>query len=124
MAKDENKRIRPQVLSVDRDSLAALHNISGYAPANTAYTMTALTTAQTELDAAQAAEAQAIAAFNTARDAVAAAEWKFHNLVLGMKDQVTAQYGRDSQEVQMIGMKRASERKSPGPRGKKGGKAT
>jgi len=124
MAKDESKRIRPQVLTVDRNSLAALHNINGYAPARDAYTMTALTAAQAELDAAQTAEARAIAAFNTARDAAAAAEWKFHNLVLGMKDQIKAQFGGDSQEVQIVGLKRASERKSPGPRTKKASKGT
>jgi hypothetical protein len=30
-----------------------------------------------------------------------------------VKDQVTAQFGRDSNEVQALGLKKASERKSP-----------
>jgi hypothetical protein len=33
--------------------------------------------------------------------------------MLGVKDQVTAQFGRDSNEVQAIGLKKASERKAP-----------
>ena len=35
------------------------------------------------------------------------------DLMLGVKDQVTAQFGRDSNEVQSIGLKKASERKAP-----------
>jgi hypothetical protein len=42
-----------------------------------------------------------------------AAEWEFHNLMLGAKDQVIAQFGRDSNEVQAIGLKKSSERKAP-----------
>ena len=45
-------------------------------------------------------------------------EWEFHNLILGAKDQVTAQFGRDSNEVQAVGLKKASERKAPQRRSK------
>jgi hypothetical protein len=119
MAKDQSKRIRPETLTTDRESLDALNTITDYAPANSAYTTAALNAAQTALVAAQAAETQAAASLATARDTAAAAEWDFHNKILGMKDQVTAQYGRDSTQVQAIGLKRVSERKSPGPSSKK-----
>jgi hypothetical protein len=33
--------------------------------------------------------------------------------VLGTKDQVTAQFGRNSNQVQSVGRKKASERKAP-----------
>jgi hypothetical protein len=33
--------------------------------------------------------------------------------MLGVKDQVVAQFGRDSNEVQALGLKKASERKKP-----------
>jgi hypothetical protein len=69
--------------------------------------------------AAQSAETQAAARAAETRDLAAAAEWEYHNAIIGMKDQVTAQYGRDSNEVQTIGRKKASERKSPGKKGKK-----
>jgi hypothetical protein len=49
----------------------------------------------------------------TARDNAVTAEREFHNLMLGAKDQVTAQFGRDSNEVQALGLKKASERKPP-----------
>jgi hypothetical protein len=61
----------------------------------------------------QSAETQAEAAYKAARDNAVAAEWAFHNAVLGAKEQVIAQFGKDSNEVQAIGLKKKSERKSP-----------
>jgi len=40
--------------------------------------------------------------------------------MLGVKDQVTAQFGLDSNEVQAIGLKKTSERKSPQRKSSKG----
>ncbi|HZH92383.1 MAG TPA: hypothetical protein VEX70_17435 [Pyrinomonadaceae bacterium] len=113
MAKDQNKRITPGVLEADRNSVAALQGIAGYAPANPAYSLAAIMTLQTEMTAARDAEAQAAAALASARDTAAANEWEFHNRVLGVKDQVIAQFGRDSNEVQALGLKKTSERKAP-----------
>ena len=56
---------------------------------------------------AQTAESQAEAALATARDAAVAREWAYHNKIVGM---------RDSDEVQAVGRKRESERKTPGRR--------
>jgi hypothetical protein len=104
--------LKPALVETDKASFAALQAIPGYAPANPAYTMAAIATAQNELNAAQQAEAQAEAAAATARDNATAREWEFHNLMLGAKDQVVAQFGRDSTEVQAVGLKRASEYKT------------
>ena len=112
MAKDQSKRLNPSLVEADKASFAALQAIPNYTPANPAFVMAAITTAQTELNAAQQTEAQAAAAAATARDNAVAKEWAFHNLVLGAKDQVVAQFGRDSNEVQAIGLKRASEFKT------------
>jgi hypothetical protein len=119
MAKDQNKRVRPDVLATDRESHDAAKDIADYAPANPAFALAAISTARTALDNAQEAETQAAATLAAARDAATAAEWNYHNLILGMKDQITAQYGRDSSQVQAIGLKRVSERKSPGRASKK-----
>lgn len=48
-----------------------------------------------------------------------AREWEFHNLILGAKDPRVAQFGRDSNEAQAVGLKKKSEyktskRKPPG----------
>ena len=48
-----------------------------------------------------------------ARDTANAAEWAVHNFILGMKTQIIAQYGEDSDQVQAIGLKKKSERKKP-----------
>ncbi len=47
-----------------------------------------------------------------ARDTANAAEWAFHNAMLGAKDQIIAQYGDDSNEVQSLGLKKKSEYKA------------
>ena len=110
---NETKRLKPAVIEADRGSFAALQAVGGYAPANQAYALSAITAAQTALAGAQAAESQAEAALASARDTAVAREWEFHNLILGAKDQVIAQFGRDSNEVQAIGLKKASERSAP-----------
>ncbi len=116
MAKNQSIRLKPQILQGDRDALAALQATQNYAPANSAYTVAAINTSRTAMEQAQAAEAQALAAFNAARDNAVAKEWDFHNLLLGAKNQVVAQFGDDSNEVQALGLKKKSEYKSPGKR--------
>jgi hypothetical protein len=113
MPKDRNKRLRPAVLATDRDSLTALANITNYAPANPAYTVPALNTLQSEMLSTQAIETQAAAAAETARDNANAKEWAFHEAIVAMKDQVVAQFGRDSDQAQTVGRKKESERKAP-----------
>jgi hypothetical protein len=51
-----------------------------------------------------------------ARQAAINAEWAFHELVLGTKRQVIAQYGDDSQEITTLGLKRKSERRYGRPK--------
>ena len=112
MAKNQSRRLTPVVLAEDEASFNALQNVTGYTPSNPGYAITALSQAINEMRAAQAAEDQAAAALATARDKAAAEEWEFHNLMLGAKDQVKAQYGKDSVEVQAVGLKRTSEYKN------------
>jgi hypothetical protein len=119
MAKNQTIRIRPAVLLADRESLAGLQAVSGYAPSNPSLSTSALNTLKTELDAAQAAEANADALAAAARDDATAKEWAFHNAVIGMRDQVMAQFGRDSNEAQSVGRKKGSERKPPTKASKK-----
>lgn len=112
MAKDQSKRLTSNVLQADRESFAALQAIDGYAPANTAYAMTTIAKAQADLTKLQTAEVQAAAAAAAVRDDTVAKEWEVHNMMLGAKDQVIAQFGKDSNEVQSIGLKKKSEYKS------------
>lgn len=118
---NQTTRVRPAQIQMDKDSFAALQAITGYAPANPAYALAAITAAQASLAAAQAAEAQADAAAAAARDNAVAREWEFHDLMLRAKDQIVAQFGKDSNEVQAIGLKKKSEYSRPKPRAKKEG---
>jgi hypothetical protein len=99
---------------------SALKAITNYAPANPAYALAAIEQAHKEYRDSQAAEVQGEAAYQAARDNAAAKESAFHNLILGTKDQVTAQFGRDSNEVQSIGRKKSSEYKARTRSSKKG----
>ena len=96
MAKDQNRRVLASTLAEDVAAFNALQNITGYTPANPAYAVTAITQAINDMRAAQVVEDQAAAAFATARDQAVEKEWVVHNLVLGAKDQVKAQFGKDS----------------------------
>jgi hypothetical protein len=121
MGKDETKRLRPAQIQTNKVNFAALKSIADYAPANPAYTVAAVSAAESEVNAAQEHEAQINAAATAARDDVVAKEWRHHNLMLGARDQVVAQYGRDSNEAQAVGLKKKSEYKKPGRKGGTGG---
>ncbi len=121
MAKNETRPLPPGQLSADEDAFAALQAIENYAPANSDYTLAAVTTAHNALAAKQQAAVQAEAAAAAARDNMVAESWNFHNIILGVKDQVRAQFGPDSAELQSLGLKRKSEYKAPTRKPSKGG---
>lgn len=112
MAKNQTKRLSPSQLAEDEASYNALLNVTGYAPANPNFTVAQLTISNNDKRASQAAEDQTAAAADTARDHAVQQEWDFHNLILGSKDSVRAQFGKDSSQVQEIGLKRVSEYKT------------
>ena len=95
------------------DAVTALKSLGGYNPANSAYTQAMVEEKLNAVRAAQQAEINAQNALAAARDAATAAEWDFHNALLGVKAQVTAQYGDNSNELQSLGLKKKSERKAP-----------
>ena len=113
MAKDQTRRLKQAVLAADRDAFNALVTIGSYSPANPAYAVTALQTAFNDLQSRQATETQTFAAYQAARDGANDAEWAFHNMMLAVKEQVIAQFGKDSDEVQALGLKKKSEYKRP-----------
>lgn len=113
MAQDQTKRVDPKTLQSDIAALQALQGIAGYAPANAAFALAALGTKQSSMTTTQTTETQKQADANAARDAAVAAEWAFHNAILGAKDQVKAQFGADSDQWQALGMIKKSERKKP-----------
>ncbi|HEY9151989.1 MAG TPA: hypothetical protein VIN60_03820 [Anaerolineales bacterium] len=79
-------------------------NLSDYKPANPAYGLDKVGAAQSAMQSAQQAEVNAQNALDSARDAANQAEWAFHNAMLGVKEQVVAQYGDDSDALQSLGL--------------------
>jgi hypothetical protein len=120
MAKNETRRMKSADLADDEEIYAAVKDMPTYAPSNPAYSIAALDAANAEVVSTRQKEAQAVAAAAAAHDNSVAAEWKRHNLILGAKDQVVAQYGPNSNEVQAMKLKKKSEYKSPS-RKKNGG---
>jgi hypothetical protein len=123
MAKNQSKRLPLVKIEADESGFAALRAITNYTPINPAYSRHAVQSAYLELEHLRREEAQAAAAMAAARDDLVAKEWEFHNLMLGVKEQVIAQFGKDSGEVQALGLKRKSEYKLPRRRAKAGGEA-
>lgn len=115
MAKNETKRIRPVILQEDRDALSAIKGFKDpvYKAANPDYDIDKLQAAQSAVVAAREIEVQKQNEADDARDATVAAEWAFHNIILGSKDQVKAQYGDDSDEYAGLGLKKKSEYHTP-----------
>jgi hypothetical protein len=110
---NETKRLKPAQIAEDESGFEALQAMALYDPANRAYTLQAVASAYSLMQSARREETQTAVALDTARDNAVAQEWVFHNLMLGVKDQVIAQFGRNSNEVQALNLKKTSERKAP-----------
>jgi N12 class adenine-specific DNA methylase len=121
MAKNESVRIPPAQLAQDREVYAAIKGNQRYAPANPDYTQAELDAAHTELEQSEHAAVQAEAAAAAARDVLVTSQWRFHNKMIGVKDQVVAQFGRNSNEAQAVGLKKPEEYKKPTRKTKKNG---
>jgi hypothetical protein len=116
MSKRKTSRITQRVLLKDQQTASAVLGLSNYNPSNAEYTSGKLREAMELVEAALAVEQQAAEALAKAREQAVEAEWHLHELVLGVKRQVIAQYGDDSDEIARLGMKKKSERKYGRPR--------
>ena len=112
MANTLKNRMPAQNLQADIDTYLALKAINGYKPYDNAYALEAVGALHEQLRIAQEAELHAQNAAAAARDALVALQWNFHDLILGVKSQVKALYGPDSDEVAALGLKKKSERKA------------
>jgi hypothetical protein len=116
MAKNETRRLKPSTIAEDEEIFNVLQNLEGYAPANPDYSVTSITAALNRKRTAQAAEDRLTAELATARDVATSEEWAVHNLILGAKDSVRAQYGKNLTQVQEVGLKRTADYKARRPK--------
>jgi hypothetical protein len=110
---NQTRRLSPSVLQADTDAFAALKNIPTYTPANANYTLVKVQATADGMAGARETETQKQAELDAARDNAVAAEWAFHNAILVVKEQVRAQYGADSNELQALGLVKKSEKARP-----------
>jgi len=114
MAKDQSRRLKPSILQADENGCAALRSIASYAPVNPAFSLERITEAHSDVTHLRRDESEAQAVDAATRGKTVAKEWEFHNLMLGVKAQVIAQFGLDSDELASLGRKKKSEYKPPG----------
>ena len=119
MAQNQSIRIKTARVQENLNALANLQTLSGYNPLNPAFSLQNGLNLRDALLQRQTSEAQAEAALKTARDETVASEWALHNFIMGARDQVIAQYGSDSNELQSLGRKKKSEYKRRSARSSK-----
>ena len=113
MPTSRNNRLPSSHIQANRQALSGVQLLTDYAPTNKAYSAAHLADLGRAMEAAQQAEARAAQALAIAREQALAAEWALHDGLLGAKAQVIAQYGPDAHAVQLLGLKRKSERRRP-----------
>lgn len=116
MAKNESKRLKPKLQAADLKCCNCVLGLTGYAPAQSKYSKAGINDTIKEVEAARTAETRINAAAKRARQRAVRAEWDLHNLTLGVKLQVMAQFGEDSDEVMVTGLKKKSQYKRPARR--------
>ena len=113
MADQNTRPLSPKQLQADLDAFSALKGITGYTPANPDFSLVNGNAAKTAMLDAEEQSAQDAATAAASRDDEIAAQWAFHDFVLGSKTQVKAQFGDSSNEIQALGLKKKSEYKNP-----------
>lgn len=118
MSKTPTGRVPAKVINEDIQAFHGLATIKGYAPHDPDLTLEAITATFDELMADRAALVRAQVALDLIRDKIAHTEQRFHGQMRGSKNSVRSQYGDDSNELAAMGLKKASEKKRGGSRGK------
>lgn len=114
MARTVGRRNRiPKGLDEERAGLRQLQNLPDYTAVNVEYSVASLQSLEASLVAAEQAESQARALYESAHEQTLAAAWAFHDAYMGAKVQVVAQYGKESLALHAVGLKKRSEHKLP-----------
>ncbi|MEI8308631.1 MAG: hypothetical protein WCF99_16345 [Chloroflexales bacterium] len=107
------KQVPHAILTADHETVKALQGIATYQPTNPDLSVANLLQVQATLTQAEQAEQAAEVALEQARAIRAGTSHFYHDLVVSSRVQVVAQFGSDSTEVALVGLKRKSQRKHP-----------
>jgi hypothetical protein len=110
------KRLRTTIVEADLEAVTALRDIADYRPHNPSHAADVAAAQALTLQQAREHEARMERALAAARSASQQAEWALHETMLGVKAEVIAQYGANSEQVRAIGLKKRSEYKRPSRR--------
>ena len=108
-------RLSPNKLAEIKSSFAGLKTIADYKPVKTEFEVSAVQPVETAIDDLTLQEAQILAQLGDVRDQLADKGFEFTQKMKGAAQQVTAQYGDDSAEIQKLGRKRTSEKATRKP---------
>lgn len=114
----KNKRLSAKQLAEQKRDFAGLKSIPNYSPVKAEFEVAAIETVETDLDKLLEKEAQILVQLGDVRDQIAAKGTEFVQKMNGAAQQVTAQFGDDSPELQAIGRIRKSERATRRPKAK------
>lgn len=100
------KRLSRSMIDDDRQTFLALKNIPDYSPLNKDVEISKVEALEQAMQAAQDQETLQEHMLNALRDKSTLAERDFHDAITECKQQVRAQYGPNSDEVNSIGLKK------------------
>lgn len=113
MSSPATSRLSPQQIDADIDTYMALKGIGNYTPHNPRYALPTASDALAQLRAADEAAIQAQNTLAAARDALLSAQQNFHEIILGVKNEVRVLFGPDSDQLAALGLKKKSDRSKP-----------
>ncbi len=107
---ESKKRLSPALVEADVAKTEALRRLGArYTPQRAEFSLRNISEADAEVVAATSAERAAEAVLAAARDRTRIAEHKRHDLLVGATEQVSGQFGKDSDEYQSLGLKKKAE---------------
>ncbi len=109
-------RLSPNKLAEIKGSFAGLKTIPDYKPVKAEFEVSLIQAVETTVDELTLQEAQLSAQLNDVRDRLADKGKEFTQKMKGAAQQVIAQYGDDSPEIQKLGRVRSSERATRKPK--------
>ncbi len=109
-------RLSPNKLAEVKSSFAGLKTIGDYKSVKPEFEVSLIQAVETAVDDLTLQEAQLSAQLDDVRDQLADKGKEFTQKMKGAAQQVIAQYGDDSAEIQKLGRKRTSERATRKPK--------
>ena len=106
----KNTRLTPNKLAEVKASFEGLKSIGNYTPVKAEFKVLEIEMVAAAIDDLTAQEAQLLAQLGDIRDQLADKGTQFTQKMKGAAQQVIAQFGDDSAEIQKLGRKRTSER--------------